>query len=193
MSEPTFSPKQTYKNRAEAYRLFIKVQNLPVGMTKFYDDCVALKLVNPDKSIDLAPLLAYMKDHLKIAPSTGQSLTDRSRENEIADLEFRKAKAEADIKEVQAQEAKRKLDEKWLHQEEAWAAIAGLIGTLRDNLRHQFHIGSAELIQLAGGDPLRSPEVYEKSEEIMNRAFNQVVDAGRIEGLFAEELQEEDF
>ena len=182
-----FAPKQVYKNRAEAFRLFISSQKLPVSQAKFYQDADRLQMTGTDKTIELSMLLAYAKDELKVSTPTGQSLVDRSRDDERTLHEDRKAKAEADIKEMQAENDKRKMDEKWLHRDEAWAALAGLIGTLRDSLRHQFHIGSHQLITLADGDPLRGPEVYEGTEEILSRAFNEVVSAGRIEAIFAEQ------
>ncbi|HAM41692.1 MAG TPA: hypothetical protein DCP69_10240 [Candidatus Omnitrophica bacterium] len=182
----SFAPKQLYKNRAEAYRLFIAPQNLPVKQAKFYQDCDRLKMVGTDKTIELSMLIAYTEDELKVSASTGQSLVDRSRDEERSHHEDRKAKAEADIKEMQAENDRRKMDERWLHRDEAWAALAGLIGTLRDTLRHHFHIGSSQLITLSGGDQQRAPEVYEGTEEILSRAFNEVVAAGRIEAIFAE-------
>lgn len=186
-----FAPQQSYKSRAEAFRKFIQAQGLPVSQTKFYDDCARLQMVRTDKCIELASLVAYVKEELKISPATGLSLAERSRDEERSKDDDRKAKAEADLKEMQAEEARRKLDEKWLHRDEAWASLAALVGILRDTLRHQFHVGSAQLIQLAGGDPLRSPEVYEGCEETLNKAFNEVVSTGRIEGIFAEDQEEE--
>ena len=182
-----FAPKQSYKSRAEAYRLFIAPQKLPVSQAKFYLDAERLSMVGTDKTIELATLLAYTKDELKVSSTTGQSLADRSRDDARSLDDDRRAKAEADIKEMQAEESKRKLDEKWLHRDDAWAALAGLVGILRDSLRHQFHVGSAQLVILSGGDPQRSPEVYEGTEEILSRAFNEVVESGHIEGIFAED------
>ena len=187
-----FTPKQVYKNRSEAYQLFILPQRLPVKKAKFYEDCSRLQMVGTDKTVELSMLLAYAKDELKISTPTGQSLVDRSRDDERTMHEDRKAKAEADIKEMQAESDRRKMDERWLHRDEAWGALAGLVGTLRDALRHHFHVGSAQLILLAGGDPQRGPEVYEGTEEILSRAFNEVVAGGRIEAIFAEEVAPEE-
>jgi len=188
----TFTPKQTYKNRAEAFRQFVQAQNLPVSQSKFYQDAELLHLVGPDgKSIELSSLLAYTREKLKVSPTTGQSLVERSRMEERELHDDRKAKAEAQLKEIQVQEAQRRLDDKWLHRDEAWGALAGLVGTLCDTLRHHFHIGSVRLIELGGGDPQRGPEVYEGTEEILSRAFNEVVAAGRIEGIFEESTEGE--
>ena len=182
-----FTPKQIYKNRAEAFKLFIEPQKLPVKQAKFYQDCDRLQIVGTDKTVELSMLLAYAKDELKISTPTGQSLVDRSREESRSKDDDRKAKAEADLKELQADQARRAMDERWLHRDKAWAALAGLIGTLRDSLRHQFHVGSVQLITLAGGDPQRAPEVYEGTEEILSKAFNEVVSGGRIEAIFEED------
>jgi hypothetical protein len=179
-----YTPKQSYKNRSEAFRLFIAPQNLPVSQAKFYTDAVRLDMVLPDKTIQLAALLSYAKDELKVSTTSGQSLVDRSRDEERLKNDDRKGKAEADLKEMQAEEARRKLDEKWLYSDDAWAAVAGLMGTLWDNLLHHFHAGSPHLVHLAGGEPQRSAEVYEGAEEILAKAFNEVTAAGRIEAIF---------
>ena len=181
--------QQSYKTRAEAYRKFIQPQGLPVSQSKFYQDAEQLQLVKPDKSIDLASLLAYVKSELKVDIATGQSLARRTATDDREDNDNRKAKAEADLKEIQAEEARRKLDEKWLHQDEAWSALAALFGTLRDTLRHHVHQGAPELVHLAGGDPGRAPEVYEGAEAILSRSFNEIVTSGRIEGIFTEDPQ----
>jgi hypothetical protein len=205
--EKTFTPQQSYKNRAEAYRLFIQAQGLPIGQTKFYNDCDRLKLINLDKKIDLASLMAYVRQELNVNPSTGQSLTQQNALEEREKDENRKVKAEADLKEYQAEDARRKMDAKWLHRDEAWAAIAGVVGSLLDALKHQFHVGAPELIHLVGEssvkcdcgevhrvrpDLQRAPEVYEGAEAIMNRAFNEVLTAGRIEGIFDEESDQDE-
>ena len=185
-----YTPKQSYKSRAEAFRLFIDPQNLPVSQAKFYLDAARRDMVLPDKTIQLSALLSYAKDELKVSTISGQSLVDRSRDQERIGHEDRKTKAEADIKEMQAEEARRKMDKDWLYSDSAWAALAGLVGTLQDTLRHHFHVGSPDLITLAGGDLQRAPEVYEGAEAIMAKAFNEVLAAGHIEGIFAQDGSE---
>ena len=187
-----FIPKQLYKNKAEAFRLFIQAQNLPVSSAKFYQDANRLQMAGVDKTIEISALLGYVKDELKINTATGQSISERFRDEERTSYEDRKAKAEAELKEMQADNERCKMDDRWLYRDDAWAAIAGLIGTLRDSLRHQFHVGAPQLILLAGGDPQRSPEVYEGTEEILARAFNEIVSVGRIDAIFSEDHSSEE-
>ena len=71
--------------------------------------------------------------------------------------------------------------------EDAWAAMAGLFGTLQDSLRHHFNTGQGQLVHLAGGDPARGPEVYEGCEELLAAAFNEVCATGKIKGVFKTE------
>jgi hypothetical protein len=105
--------------------------------------------------------------------------------------EARKIKADADKAEMQSEDMRREQDRKWLHQDDAYMKLASLIGTLRDSLRHQCHVGQSHIIHLAAGDPSRGPEVYEGMEEIMARAFNDVLATSRIDGIF-DDMNEED-
>ena len=110
------------------------------------------------------------------------------------DFGERKSRLEIEKLEQEVEKGKlanRKEDEKWLYKEDAWGQMAAIIGTLRDSLRHQFHVGSVAIIHAAGGDPARGPEVYEQTEELISRAFNEVVNAGKIEGVFVKGEEEE--
>jgi hypothetical protein len=62
--------------------------------------------------------------------------------------------------------------------------MAAIVGKLHDSLRHSFHIGCNTIVSAAGGDHSRGPEVYETTEGLINQAFNEIVAAGRIEGVF---------
>jgi hypothetical protein len=178
----TFTPQQAYKNRASAFRLFIQAQGLPVSERKFYNDAHRLGLVRQDKTIELAALLAYVNEDLKINPATGQSLVarDTAQEKEAAELRHIQLKNDKLARENRAD------DERWLLKEDAHAQMAAIVGLLRDSLRHHAHRAAAAIIHLAGGEVSRAPEVYEGvEEEILSRAFNEVAGAGRVEVMFA--------
>jgi len=161
---------------------WLHAQGYKVSQGKFYQDCQAgFPVLHRDGSISRYQVMQY-----------GQQLDLETRGTALisggqdAD-EARKIKADADIKEMQANKMRREEDAEWLHADAAWMAIAGLLGVLKDSLRHHFHAGQGELIHLAGGDPARGPEVYESCEEIMARAFNEVARMEKIEGVFAKE------
>ena len=73
--------QQVYKSRAEAFRLFVVPENLPVKRAKFYDDCERCGLVSSDKSVTLAALMNYARDELKVSPvsATSENVSDSQR------------------------------------------------------------------------------------------------------------------
>lgn len=145
---------------------------------KFSQDCKnGLCLVQPNKTYRSKDVKAYAE---RIKHDKRSATVAEGRAAEREELEIRKLKLEVEKRELE----NRREDDKWLAKEEAWAQLAALVGTLRDALRHQCHVGQAHLVHLAGGDPSRGPEVYEGLEEIIARAFNEVVTAGHIEGVF---------
>jgi hypothetical protein len=170
-----------FKNRKEA---LLWLQNRgQISTGKFYQDCADGKIsIAADKTLSKYQVMEYAEKVFgfvrQAAPSIDQE--DKKRRLEIEKLEMEVEKARI---------ANRKEDANWLQKEEAWAQMAAVIGTLRDSLRHQIHIGSVAIIHAAGGDPARGPEVYEQAEELVSRAFNEVVNAGRIEGMFTKDQE----
>lgn len=165
-----------FKNRKEALAWLQSKGQISTG--KFYQDCADGKItIYPDKTISKFQVAEYAERHFgqyRQAPPS-HDMADRKAKLEVEKLELDVEKARL---------ANRKEDANWLRKEEAWEQMAGVIGTLRDSLRHQLHVGTAALIHVAGGDPARGPEVYETAEEMISRAFNEVVNSGRIEGVF---------
>lgn len=172
---------ERFTNRKQALN-WLQAQGYKVSQGKFYQDCIAgFPTIQRDKTISRFQVMQY-----------GQQLDLETRGASplftgLDADEARKAKADADIKEMQADKMRREQDTDWLHADTAWAAVAGLLGVLKDSLRHHFHAGQSELIHLAGGDQARGPELYEGCEEIMARAFNEVAGMEKIEGVFAKE------
>jgi len=178
---------ERFANRKQALN-WLQAQGYKVSQGKFYQDVKAgFPLLHRDGSVSRYQVMQYGQqldvESRAVAPGllAGASEAD----------EARKLKAQADQEEMKAERMRREHDADWLHADEAWAAVAALVGTLRDSLRHHFHTGQGELIHLAGGDPGRGPEVYEGCEEIMARAFNEVCNAGQIAGIFEQDSQEE--
>lgn len=166
-----------FKNRKEALA-WLHSKNIQISQGKFYQDCEAGKItVHPDKTISKFQVAEYgerLTGQYRQAPPS-MDMDDKKRRLEIEKLEQEVEKGKL---------ANRKEDDKWLYKEDAWAQMAAIIGTLRDSLRHQLHVGTAALIHVAAGDPGRGPEVYETAEELISRAFNEVVNSGKIEGVF---------
>lgn len=174
---------ERFKNRKQALN-WLQSQGYKVSQGKFYQDCEAgFPAIHKDGTVSRYQAMQYGQqldvERRSAAPTDAAS----SREAD----EARKVKADADKAEMQAEDMRREQDKKWLHQDQAWEALAALVGSLRDALRHQFHSGQSHLIHLAGGDPARGPEVYEGCEELIGRAYNEVLAAGRIEGIFEQD------
>jgi hypothetical protein len=155
-----------------------------VSKSKFYRDCDdGLVEIGPDKTLSKFQVAEYAEREINHTRQTGTSL----------DMSEKKARLEVEKLEQEVEKGKlanRKEDEKWLYKEDAWAQMAAIIGKLKDALRHQFHIGSIIVITAAGGDPQRGPEVYETNEALLASAFNEVLAAGRIEGIFDKTSEE---
>jgi hypothetical protein len=173
-----------FKNRVAAHR-WLKAESIAVGQTKFYEDCEKLALVQPDKTIKLADLLAYIKAEHKTGPagpSRDMGLADR--QQKLDNLELR----ERELKVDKLEREKRAEDARWILKDDAFAQMAGIVGLLRDSLRHHAHRSAAAILHLAGGDPGRAAEVCEGIEsEIFARAFNELAGAGRVEVMFESE------
>lgn len=169
---------ERFKNQLEALKWLRTKGKISAG--KFSQDCRSGEYdlgIATDKTLSKFRVAEYAEKTF----GTGRTLTPSyDRSDKMAELELR----EQELKVEKMELANRKEDANWLQKEYAWAQMAAIIGTLRDSLRHQFHVGSPAVIHAAGGDPARAPEVYEQTEELISRAFNEVVNAGKIEGVF---------
>lgn len=156
-----------FVNRKQALN-WLRAQGYKVSQGKFYTDCKeGFPEVGGDGSVSKFQVLEYGQ---QLDVATRSALPgELSRENEL-----RKAAAEADIAEMKAERMRREEDVDWLHASTAWAAVAAVVGSLRDALRHHFHLAQGELVQAAGGDLERRHELYEACETAINDAFNEV-------------------
>lgn len=173
-----------FKNQSEALAWLRTKGKISAG--KFSMDCRSGNYdlgIATDKSLSKFKVAEYAE---KLFGGGKQLTPSYERSERMAEMELR----EQELKVEKMELANRKEDANWLQKEDAWAQMAAIIGTLRDSLRHQFHVGSVAVIHAAGGDPARGPEVYEQTEELISRAFNEVVNAGRIEGMFAKGEEE---
>jgi len=172
-----------FKNRAAALAWLQSRGKISAG--KFSQDTAAgYPTVYPDKTLSRWQVAEYAEKTFGQVRETPTAV----------DMSAKKARLEIEKLEQELEKGKlanRKEDDKWLYKEEAWAQMAAIIGKLRDSLRHQFHVGAVAIITSSTGDPQRGPEVYEITEGLISRAFNEIVESGRIEGVF-EKTQEND-
>lgn len=184
MPDKPFQYQQTYKNRAEALERLIHAKGLPVSQGKFYPDALKHGLVQADKSLQLADLLNYVEQHLKLDPVTGQSLLEINHGKEMADLDLKEKRLKVEKLEREKEQAERELDRDWKHREEADEDLAAILGVLLDAIDHHLYRGIAEIIHVAGGDPARSNEVYAAGQAIISAAVAETMTSGRIDGTF---------
>lgn len=178
-----FTPKQSYKNRAEAYRKFVQEQNLPVSQTKFYNDCERYNMVKVDKSIDLSALLAYVREELKIDASTGRSLTERDQSKKMDELDLK----EKELKIAKLEREGRKEDRDWIHREKANEREGALVGQILMEGKYQLPRIVAELILLCKGDPQYKQEVSCRLLEAYYNVFRTLYDSAEIDIAFEDE------
>lgn len=173
---------EVFRTRKQALD-WLREQGVRVSQGKFYQDCDAgLVAVYPDKTVSKFAVSQYLLGlQRQVAPDV-----------QAMDRQGRKEQLDIELKEMEL--AKRRLeyraaDAEWLRTEDAWAAVAALLGSVLDGLRYHFHKAAPELVHLAGGDPARAAEVYEQCEQVMGLAMAEI--GPRIDGVFAEEGTDE--
>jgi len=159
---------ETFKNRKEAHSWLVE-QGYKISVGKFYQDIKekGFPVLNPDGSVSKYQVAVYGRD------LEGKQAADPSA---LARSEYihQKEKAEAEIATMKAERMRREEDEHWLHADTAWSVLAGLVGELRDVIRRNLHDEQLAIVQAAGGDPVRAPEVFEHVDQVISRAFNQI-------------------
>lgn len=180
--------KQTYKNRSDAYSHFIQAGGYPVSKSKFYDDCVRLRMIQLDKSVHLADLMAYVKSELQVDPGTGRTMADEEHDRRKRDLEMRKLEAEVEAKE----KAGRKDDDRWMEvveHETQMAAFAGLVEEAFDQLTT---LRLTELIYLCGGDVRKAAEFHQGLKDLIGATMTEAV-REQTRSLHFDEDQDDDY
>ncbi len=176
---PTEAPApegERFKNRIQAWN-WLQAQSYKISRGKFFNDCKAgFPEVHRDGTVSRFQVMQYAQQQ---DVSRRSAPLDRTEERERLEIEKLRLAVEKMEKE------NRKEDERWLLKEDAWAALAAVVGALHDSLRHYFHTGQGHLIYLASGDQTRGPELYEGAEELIGKAFNELARNNIIEGIFA--------
>lgn len=169
---------ERFTNRKQALN-WLQAQGYKVSQGKFYGDCAAgFPAIHKDGTVSRYQVLQYAQQQ-----DVERRGSDRpsSREED----EDRKIKADADRSEMQTETMRRELDREWLHADQAWAAIAALVGVIGDALKYEFFKAQGELIHLAGGDVNHGPIVYELCETVIERAMTHAAKMGTVEVAFA--------
>ena len=181
MTTETAAPER-FPNRKQAFE-FLRERGHKVSRGKFYEDCnKGFPMLSKDGSLSKFQVLEYGLSLDKSVEPDAQALSDR-------ESKLRRDKAEAQMAEMKARKMQREEDSMWLHADEAWSAIAVLVGTLRDSIRHHLYSRQGEIVHAAAGEPERSHEVFECMDDIVNSAFNEV--AGRELQIDFAQKQEE--
>jgi len=171
---------ERFVNRKQALN-WLKAQGYKISQGKFYQDCGdGFPVQHRDGSVSRYQVMQYGQ---QLDVSVRSAAPDAARESEA-----RKAAADAEMAELKAAKMRREEDRLWLHAADAWAVTAGLIGTLRDCIRHHLYVAQAELVLQAGGVQNRSQEVFELADEIVDRAFNEVA-GNEINIVFEKEAE----
>jgi hypothetical protein len=179
---------ERFKNRREA--LAWLQQRGRISRGKFYDDCTAGAVtVYQDKTVSKFAVAVYAERLFKPSPPAPDAVLLGQREAD----EARKIKAEADIKEMQADEARRELGRKWLYRDEANDHLAVIITCLQQALEHRAKVAADAIIKLSDGNAAHSFDVSEGMQElVIDAAFNEVASAGTLRVRFKGEQDIED-
>jgi len=174
-----------FKNRQAALQWL--QQRGQVSRSKFYDDCNAgLITIHPDKTLSKFEVALYAE---KLFAATRQTATGSGTlaGQREAD-EARKIRAEAEIKEMQAEGLRREQDKKWLHRDDAVSHLAVVVCSIQQALEQAARTAADAIIKVCNGEPARSFDVSEAiTELILERAFNEVANAGTLRVRFKDE------
>lgn len=174
---------ERFAHRKQAHN-WLQAQGYKIGKTKFYEDCAAgFPALHKDGTLSRYQVMQYGQQQDVSTRSMPQF--DQSARRE--DLEIRKLDADVILAEAKA----RKEDARWMLKEDAWAAMAAILTTLQDNIRHHLHEGQGLLVLHAGCAPERGPEMYEAALEMTGKAFGELA-GSRLTGMFTELSEQQD-
>lgn len=162
------SDSEYFKNRKEAHT-WLQDNGYKISIGKFYEDIKqkGFPVLRNDGTVSKYQVAVY-GNNLNKELEADPSALDRSEDA------HRKEKAEARMAEIKLERMEREEDKLWLHADVAWSVLASLIGELRDMIRRDIHSAQVEIVQAAGGDVSRAPEVFEHIDQVVNRSFNSV-------------------
>lgn len=178
--------QQTYKSRAEAFAKFIQAGNYPVKRAQFYVDCDELNMMQPDKSVLLVDLVAYVRKKFEIDPANNRSLADDEVGRERALLEMRKLRAETEA----AERKGRKEDAAWMEVVDHERQMAAFGGLIEEALNQQATLKLSELIYLCGGEIGKGAKFAHALARLFADALTEAVRDSERELDFEENMEE---
>ena len=172
--------EERFVSRKKAFD-WLRENGHKVSIGKFYQNCKeGFPAVAADGSVSKYQVLTYGVSLTKEVLADPEKLSTR-------EYDQRKAKADAEITEMKAKKMMREEDKLWLYADDAWSLVAGLIGGLRDGIRYQLYSSQREVVQTAGGDQDRAQEVFEFTDQLVDKAFNEVA-GGSIDIQFEKKV-----
>ncbi len=171
------APPQVFPNRRAAWK-YLQEKNYPVSQSKFYEDAARLGMVRPDKSVYLGDLIAYCDSELRPSPARDLAGEDLRRRREVA--ETRKASADADKAQMQADAMRRELDATWMLRADAEAETCVWVSRMRDAFAYHMGKAAPALIHAGGGNPARLAEVQSILDAALAAACNEIADSPEI-------------
>lgn len=177
----TTDNKERFASRKKALDWLVS-QGHKISTGKFYQDCKkGFPAIADDGSVSKYQVLSYgVALNKKIEPDH-DALSSR-------EYDQRKAKADAEMAEMKAKRMDREQDRLWLHADDAWSAMAGIIGNLRDAVRHQLYMSQREAVEIAGGDQDRAQELFEFCDGLIDKAFNEAA-GDDVDVVFEREVE----
>jgi len=162
---------QIFKNRKEALN-WLHGEDVPVSQGKFYQDCDKYKMLQPDKSVLLCDVVAYMKREFNFnATGPAIDLGAEEHQRQLRNLEMRKLVAEVEAKE----KASRKEDDRYIEVVEHQQQMAAFAGLLEDTLRQFTTMRLNQLIYIVGGDLAKAAELNQALEDLYADTFTDAV------------------
>lgn len=159
---------ELFDNRKRAHEWLLE-QGYKISQGKFYTDCKdnGFPVIRQDGSVSKFQVLTY-GTNLRPETNTDPSALNRS------EWAHKKEKADAEIAQMKADRMRKEEDKLWLYADDAWAMVAGLVGNLRDSVRHHLYVAQGEIVMAAGGEQSRSQELFEFVDECVGKGFNEV-------------------
>jgi hypothetical protein len=165
------TPQQVFKNRKEALT-WLRNEGGSVSQGKFYQDCDEFHLTQPDKTVLLCDLIAYMRRELKTGPTgPAQDLGAEEHNREMRDLEKRKLRADVEAKE----RANRKEDDRWMEVVAHETQLAAFAGQIEESLQQVTTIKLSELLFIAGGELSKAAEFAHALDRLHVAALTDAV------------------
>lgn len=183
-------PRQVFKNRVAAHT-WLEQKGIKVSQSSFFAHANKERLIQPDKTVLLCDLLAYVeKYHHRSAGLVGPRSTeaeDLAKRKELADVE--RSEADARTAKVKADEAERAASNRWIEVIDHDRQMAALAGQIEACLEQHTTIKLSELVYLCGGDIRKAAEFSHGLKSVYDAAITEAVSEQTRTIVFEEEAQ----